>query len=195
MKLSPTVLSARAAAVLVATVAGAASYEHIASVALRAGEREWVAYSLPLAIDGLIVVGVAALLEDKSQNLRARMSARVAVVVGVLATLAANLASAEPTTTARLVAVTAPVSFLLAIEVLTRRGKAMKAQAKPAIQKDRPSPSPRTPIRSNGHKRAADKVAVVLAKYPDATQAEVAKRAGVSTRTVRRAISERKEQQ
>src|SRR5690606_27551264 len=41
----------------------------------------------------------------------------------VTATLAANVASAEPTWTARLVAVAAPVSFLLSVEVLTRTGR------------------------------------------------------------------------
>lgn len=116
-------ISARVAAAVVALVAGAASYQHIASVALVAGEAPWVAYSLPFAIDGLIVVGVAALLEDKAEHRRPRRSAWLAVVFGVAATLAANVASAEPTWTGRLVAVAAPLSFLIAVEVLTRSGR------------------------------------------------------------------------
>jgi hypothetical protein len=123
MRLNLTTVAARAAAFIVAGVAGAASFEHIASVAIAAGERPWVGYTLPLAIDGLIVVGVAALLEDKRHGRTGRMSARLAVTVGVLATLAANIASAQPTWTARLVAVAAPVSFLLSVEVLTRSGR------------------------------------------------------------------------
>jgi hypothetical protein len=123
MRLNLTTVAARAAAFIVAGVAGAASFEHIASVAIAAGERPWVGYTLPLAIDGLIVVGVAALLEDKRHGRTGRMSARLAVAVGVLATLAANIASAQPTWTARLVAVAAPVSFLLSVEVLTRSGR------------------------------------------------------------------------
>lgn len=116
-------IAARTAAVVVALVAGAASYQHIAAVALAAGEPQWVAYSLPFAIDGLIVVGVAALLEDKAANLLPRRSAWAAVVVGVAATLAANVASAEPTVTARLVAAAAPIAFLISVEVLTRSGR------------------------------------------------------------------------
>lgn len=116
-------VAARLAAAVVALVAGAASYQHIAAVALAAGEPKWVAYSLPLAIDGLIVVGVAALLEDKAAGLLPRRSAWLAVIVGVAATLAANVASAEPTVTARLVAAAAPVAFLIAVEVLTGRGR------------------------------------------------------------------------
>jgi hypothetical protein len=126
MRLNVTTVAARAAAFIVAGVAGAASFEHIASVAIAAGERPWVGYTLPLAIDGLIVVGVAALLEDKRHGRTGRMSARLAVAVGVLATLAANIASAQPTWTARLVAVAAPISFLLAIEVLSRSGRPAK---------------------------------------------------------------------
>lgn len=169
-------LSARAAAALVAAVAGAASYEHIASVAIRAGERAWVGYALPLAIDGLIVVGVAALLEDRRAGRMPRTSARVAVAVGVLATLAANIASAEPTWTARLVAVAAPVSFLLSVEVLTRTGR------QPATGRT----SGRTTRRTSSRTPAATKVARAAAKRPDASVAELARLAGVSPRTVRR---------
>lgn len=120
-------IAARSAAAVVALVAGAASYQHIAAVALSAGEPDWVAYTLPLAIDGLIVVGVMALLEDKATNRHPRRSAWLAVVVGVVATLAANVASAEPTATARLVAAAAPIAFLISVEVLTRSGRPIAA--------------------------------------------------------------------
>lgn len=175
-------ISARAAAAVVAAIAGAASWEHIASVAARAGERAWVAYSLPAAIDGLIVVGVAALLEDRRGGRVPRTSARVAVVVGVLATLAANIASAEPTWTARLVAVAAPVSFLLAVEVLTRTGRPVPAPEQPAVRPRKVSGHPR-PRRGEAAKRAV----AAMAAQPDASVAELARLAGVSRSTVRRA--------
>jgi hypothetical protein len=114
---------------VVSLVAGAASFEHIASVAIGAGERAWVGYSLPFAIDGLIVVGVTALIEDQRLGRHPRGVARLAVLVGVVATLAANVASAEPTATARLVALAASVSFLLAVEVLTREGRPVSTPA------------------------------------------------------------------
>lgn len=129
-------IAARSAAVVVALVAGAASYQHIAAVALSAGEPDWVAYTLPLAIDGLIVVGVMALLEDKAAGLLPRRSAWLAVVVGVVATLAANVASAEPTMTARLVAAAAPTAFLISVEVLTRSGRPVSSSG------GHPSPTP-----------------------------------------------------
>jgi|GEM_PF-2156405 len=155
-KISWMSVAARAAAVVVAAVAGAASFAHIASVAVSAGERPWVAYTLPLAIDGLIVVGVAALLEDKHTGRHGRASARIAVTVGVLATLAANLASAEPTWTAQLVAVAAPVSFLLSVEVLTRTGRPRRTVPDRGQPADPPGgagppPSPRAATPASDH--------------------------------------------
>ena len=203
-----TRIAARGAAAVVATVAGAASFEHIASVAIGAGERAWVAYSLPAAIDGLIVVGVTALIEDRRQNRKPRPVARLAVLVGVVATLAANLASAEPTWTARLVALAAPVAFLLSVEVLTRTGRALStpddttppaASPQPATAPaTRPAaqpaaapaaaPAPRAKPKPAARKRtnAARRVAKAVNANPDATAAEIAARLGVSERTVQR---------
>jgi hypothetical protein len=200
-------VAARSAAAVVALVAGAASFEHIASVAIGAGERTWVGYSLPFAIDGLIVVGVAALIEDQRQGRRGRVSARLAVLVGVVATLAANVASADPTATARLVALAAPVSFLISVEVLTRTGRklstpddntrpvndpepATEPSTQPA-QHVRPAaavPVPRVKPRAATRQRttAARRVAKALQATPDATAAEIAARLGVSERTVQR---------
>jgi hypothetical protein len=191
-------VSARLAAALVATIAGAASWEHIASVALGSGERPWVAYSLPAAIDGLILVGVAALLEDKRSDRVGRLSARVAIVVGVVATLAANLASAEPTWTARAVAVAAPVSFLLSVEVLTRVGKPRQilSESKVAVltrgnalsgTQSQDQGIPPTRVRTKpARKPTADRVAAAVARTPSASPAELAARLRLSERTVHR---------
>jgi Ca2+/Na+ antiporter len=188
-------IAARLAAMTVAAVAGAASFEHIASVAIGAGERVWVGYSLPFAIDGLIVVGIAALLEDKRHHRHGRLSARLAVLVGVVATLAANIASADPTWTARLVAITAPVSFLLSVEVLTRSGRRLSTpddttgDPAPPAAVDAATPATR-PRATNGTGRqrptAAQRVARAVAKTPDATAAQIAARLRVSERTVQR---------
>lgn len=118
-----TTFSSRAAAALVAAVAGFSSYQHIVKVATTAGEHRTVALVLPLAIDGLIVVGTMAMLEDQRAGRVPRWSARVALAFGIVATLAANVASAQPTWTARAVAAVPAISFLIAVEVLARRGR------------------------------------------------------------------------
>jgi hypothetical protein len=120
--MNATAWTSRAAAGLVAGVAGYASFNHIVSVARDAGEHITVAAVLPLSIDGLIVVGTMAMLDDKRSGRRPRLSGRVALAFGVIATLAANIASAAPSMTARLVAAVPAIAFLIAVEVLARRG-------------------------------------------------------------------------
>jgi len=119
----------RASAVVVAAVAGYSSWQHIVEVAQDAGERLSVAGVMPLSIDGLVVVASLAMLEDKRSGCQPRLSARVALGFGILATLGFNLASAEPTWTARAVAAVPAISFLLAVEVLSRTGKRVSAMA------------------------------------------------------------------
>jgi hypothetical protein len=142
-------------------------------------------------IDGLIVVGVMALMEDSRQGRHGRWSARVAVVAGVAMTLAANIASAEPTWTAR--AVSAPVSFLLAVEVLTRSGRPRRGEAavqRPAAADAAGGQGRRTGGRSGerGRRRgdAAAAVAAAMAEAPGASVAQLARMAGVARSTVRR---------
>jgi hypothetical protein len=51
----PVAVAARGSAVVVALVAGASSFRHIADVAVSYGEHAAVALALPVAIDGLMV--------------------------------------------------------------------------------------------------------------------------------------------
>ncbi|MDG4770692.1 DUF2637 domain-containing protein [Solwaraspora sp. WMMD792] len=210
--LPATTLASRGAAVVVALVAGYASWRHIADVARSAGEHGSVAVLLPLAVDGLILVGTMAMLDDKRHRRSPRWSARVALVFGVLATIAANIASAEPTTTARLVAAVPAVSFLLAIEVLVRSGKPITDPApvvdEQPVSDDRADvPDPRehaTPVadvpadpapqrRQKAVRRArpksltaAQKVERAARALPAGTPEQIAARARVSERTARR---------
>lgn len=198
--MNPTTFTSRAAAALVAAVAGFASYRHIYDVATGAGEHQGVAAVLPLAIDGLILVATLAMLDDKRHQRRPRLSARVALVFGILATLAANVASANPNVTARLVAAVPAVSFLLAVEVLARSGKPLlvdELPAEPVEVTPEPvapvTPPPTEPDAKPSASRprprsltSAQKVAKAAAKLPAGTVAQIAARAGVSESTARR---------
>ncbi|MEU8391519.1 DUF2637 domain-containing protein [Micromonospora sp. NPDC048843] len=204
-----TTLTSRAAAALVAAVAGFASYQHIYDVASTAGEHVTVASVLPLAIDGLILVATLAMLDDKRNHRRPRLSARVALVFGILATLAANVASANPNATARLVAAVPAVSFLLAVEVLARSGKPVAAvpldpymPTEPYAPVDpwdystpigpMPAPTPPADAKPRASRprprstTSAEKVARAAAKLPTGTLAQIAAKAGVSESTARR---------
>jgi hypothetical protein len=111
-------------------------------VATAAGEDLAVAGVMPLSIDGLVVVASLAMLEDKRNGRIPRWSARVALVFGILATLGFNLASAEPTWTARAVAAVPAISFLLAVEVLSRTGRRVSATVDSGGQAAEPAPAP-----------------------------------------------------
>ncbi|MGC5329793.1 DUF2637 domain-containing protein [Micromonospora sp. DT62] len=206
-------ITSRAAAALVAAVAGFASYQHIYDVASKAGEHVTVSAVLPLAIDGLILVATLAMLDDKRQHRRPRLSARVALVFGILATLAANVASANPNVTARLVAAVPAVSFLLAVEVLSRSGRPLPVdELPPAEAADEPAPvlapvyvyaapigpepapvapepvvepvrRPRVTARSL---TAAQRVEAAHERHPDATHERIAQLARCSVATVKR---------
>ncbi|WP_412736950.1 DUF2637 domain-containing protein [Krasilnikovia sp. MM14-A1259] len=126
--MNPVTFTSRATTAVVAGVAGFSSYRHIVEVAQRAGEHHAVAAVLPLSIDGLILVGTMAMVEDKRAGRRPRLSARVALGFGVVATLAANIASAQPHLTARLVAAVPAVAFLITVEVLARAGRTREVQ-------------------------------------------------------------------
>lgn len=206
--MNTTTLTSRATTGLVAAVAGYASYTHIFKVATEAGEHASVAAVVPLSIDGLILVGTLAMLEDKRSGRRPRLSARLAVAFGVVATLAANIASAQPSTSARLVAAVPPLAFLIAIEVLSRRGKHLATEqdavAQPAhaagpvfdhqlpigpmparvdkLSTPKPAPKPdrkRPPT-------AEPRVVAAHRRTPDASDEQLAARLKLSTKTIRR---------
>lgn len=102
------------------------------AVALRFGERPEVAYVLPLSVDGMLVVASAAMVEDKRAGRRVRWSARTAFAVGVAASVAANIAAAEPSPGARIVAAWPAVALLLVVEMLTRSQPAPRNNHRPS---------------------------------------------------------------
>ncbi|MBQ1076081.1 DUF2637 domain-containing protein [Micromonospora sp. C31] len=118
--MTPTRLARDVSTVAVAGIAAWSSWSHMVAVALRFGERPEVAYVLPLSVDGMLVVASAAMVEDKHAGRRVRWSARTAFAVGVAASVAANIAAAEPSLGARIVAAWPAVALLLVVEMLTR---------------------------------------------------------------------------
>jgi len=109
-----------AAVLLVATVAAVVSYEHMREVADRAGE-QWRAWLLPLSVDGLVVAASMALLTRRRAGLPGGRLAWCALLGGVGASLAANIAAAEPTATARVVAAWPALAFAVAFELLLQQ--------------------------------------------------------------------------
>ncbi len=97
---------------VVATVAAIVSYSHMHDVAARAGEG-WRSWIEPLSVDGLLV-GASQVVAAR----RRAWLAWVAVAVGLLVSLAANLAAAGPDLMSRLVAAWPAVALALSYEAL-----------------------------------------------------------------------------
>ena len=109
-----------AAVLLVAAVAAVVSYAHMQEVAERAGE-DWRAWLLPLSVDGLVVAASMGLLTRRRAGLPGGWLAWCALLGGVGASLAANIAAAEPTATARVVAAWPALAFAVAFELLLQQ--------------------------------------------------------------------------
>ncbi len=102
--------------VTVAAVAAVMSYGHLMSVAAEQGED--IAVLFPLSVDGLIVAASLVLLVRRRSGQPGGALAWCGLLVGVAATVAGNIASAEPTALARVVAAWPPVAFALSYELL-----------------------------------------------------------------------------
>ncbi|PWR13461.1 hypothetical protein DKT69_20495, partial [Micromonospora sicca] len=111
----------------VTVVAAVGSYDHMRTLALKAGQTPFLATVLPLSVDGMILVSTLALGDGR----RSRWSAWLAFLVGVAASLAANVLVADPHPVARVVSAWPAVALLLTVEVLARSGKGLEVPAEP----------------------------------------------------------------
>jgi len=82
-----------AAVLLVATIAAVVSHIHVATLALAYGQAPLAVYLLPLSIDGVVATSSLVLLRSARAGVSAPWLARTGLVLAVLATLAANVAS------------------------------------------------------------------------------------------------------
>jgi hypothetical protein len=79
---------------LLALIAGTVSYLHMHLLVELHGQPGWVAALTPLSVDGMIVAASTTLLADSRSGGRGGMLPWVLLVVGSVASLAANVAVA-----------------------------------------------------------------------------------------------------
>jgi hypothetical protein len=85
------------------------------------GQPGWVAALTPFSVDGMIVAASTTLLADSRSGGRGGFLPWALLVVGSLASLAANVAVAEPTTTGRVIAAWPSFALIAAYEMLMRQ--------------------------------------------------------------------------
>jgi hypothetical protein len=138
--------------VILAAIAAAGSFTHIRDTATEHGQHGWMAWAIAVCIDLTCVMAARERQRDKrTHRPTARLSWPTLVLVGgILLSLAANLAQAEPTTWGWLSAATPAGAFLVAVSMLERRASGTQperasAASSPAVMTTPPSfgqPSP-----------------------------------------------------
>jgi hypothetical protein len=107
------------AVLAVAIVAGIVSFSHIETLALANGYSVDTARLLPVSVDGLIVAASLALLTGVREHREAPRLARAGLVLGIVATLAANVeAGARFGAVGAIVNAWPGVAFIVASEIL-----------------------------------------------------------------------------
>jgi hypothetical protein len=123
------------AVLAVAAVAAVASYEHMRALAAVAGEG-WRSWLLPVSVDGLAVAASMTMLVRRRSGQPAGVLAWVALLLGLGASLAANVAAADPMVVGRLVAAWPPVGLLLSYELLLQQHNG--SPGRPGVQTVQP---------------------------------------------------------
>jgi Protein of unknown function (DUF2637) len=115
-------LADSAPVLVLAAIAGAGSFTHIRDTASQHGQHGPMAWAVAVCIDLTCVMAARERQRDKRHGDTRRASWPTLVLAGgILLSLAANLAQAQPTPWGRIVAATPSASFLVAVSMLERR--------------------------------------------------------------------------
>jgi len=106
---------------LLALIASTMSYLHMNTLVTLHGQPGWVAALTPLSVDGMIVAASTTLLADSRSGRRGGVLPWALLVAGSVASLAANLAVAEPVLIGRMIAAWPSFALTASYELLTRQ--------------------------------------------------------------------------
>jgi hypothetical protein len=106
---------------LLALIAGTVSYLHMHLLVELHGQPGWVAALTPLSVDGMIVAASTTLLADSRNGRSGGALPWLLLAVGSVASLAANVAVAEPTMTGRVIAAWPSFALIGSYELLMRQ--------------------------------------------------------------------------
>jgi hypothetical protein len=205
MKLTTT--AKYTAIVAVAGIAAYASYSHMRDLAIEHGQSGTVAALLPISVDGMLIVATVAMKEDRANGLKVRLWAWVAFVLGVLASVVANVLAADDDLTSRVISAWPAVALLLVIEVLATGKKPVELPAEvPAVKPvkvptEGPAPRPARKPAAKAVAKAAKttprrpaevtrKLAAEALADPEATRTAVAEQLDITPRRLRQVLNE-----
>jgi hypothetical protein len=143
---------------MLAVIAGTVSYLHMHLLVELHGQPGWVAVLTPLSVDGTIVAASTTLLAESRGGDRGGFLPWALLVVGSVASLAANVAVAEPAATGRILAAWPSFALIASYELLMRQ---VRLAAEASVSGRRSGRSRGLPAdgsragRSGGHRPAA----------------------------------------
>lgn len=106
---------------VLALIVGTVSYLHMHTLVVLHGQPGWVAVLTPLSVDGMIVVASTTLLADSRSGRKGGVLPWALLVIGSVASLAANVAVAQPTLIGRVIAAWPSFALTASYELLTRQ--------------------------------------------------------------------------
>jgi hypothetical protein len=152
-------LADTAPVLILATIAGAGSFTHIRDTAAQHGQGGPMSWAVAVCIDLTCVMAARERQRDKRHGDTRRLSWPTLVLAGgILLSLAANLAQAQPTAWGRITAATPSGAFLVAVSMLERRAA-------------RPNPAPpdtSVPVGDDGDEQDVPAGTLVPAPSPSA---------------------------
>jgi Protein of unknown function (DUF2637) len=133
---------------LLAVIAGTVSYLHMHMLVVAHGQPGWVAALTPLSVDGMIVAASTALLADSRSGGRGGLLPWALLATGSVASLAANVAVAEPTATGRVIAAWPSFALIGSYELLMRQIRSTSGSIRANKSADRHRRAARDPNRT-----------------------------------------------
>ena len=103
---------------VLAVIAGVVSYLHMHTLVALHGQPGWVAILTPLSVDGMIVAASTTLLADSRWGRKGGLLPWTLLVIGSLASLAANVEVAEPSLIGRAIAAWPSFALIGSYELL-----------------------------------------------------------------------------
>jgi hypothetical protein len=138
---------------ILAVIAGTVSYLHMHLLVELHGQPGWVAALTPLSVDGMIVAASTTLLADSRSGGRGELMPWSLLVTGSAASLAANVAVAEPTITGRVIAAWPSFSLIAGYELLMRRVRRVtESPVSGRSARWSPGPAPKAAIVNAGER-------------------------------------------
>jgi len=128
---------------LLALIAATVSYLHMHMLVETHGQPGWVAALTPFSVDGMIVAASTTLLADSRAGERGGVLPWALLVAGSAASLAANVAVAQPTVVGRVIAAWPSFALIGAYEMLMRQVR------RSAVASGTPQPRQAVPLASS----------------------------------------------